>query len=583
MTAAQPLPGSAAIPEATGSLPPTGRDEIERSVGDLVARKDAWLLVGIPERVALLDALTRTTLEVAPRWVQAAGEAKRIPGGSQAIAEEWLAGPFCVVRNLRLLREALLDIARVGHPVLPAAPWTRPDGQVVAPVFPASGFDRLLYKGFSGEIWMDPSVTLESLPDTQAVAYKTKATSGKVALVLGAGNVASIGVMDAFYKLFVEDQVVILKMNPVNAYLAPFYAEAFRALIQDGFLRIVSGGAAEGSHLCGHPAVDEIHITGSDKTHDAIVFGTGAEGARRKANRQPQNTKRITSELGNVSPVIVVPGPWKEGDLAFQGANLASMLTNNGGFNCNAVRVIVTHRQWGQREALLGAVKQVLRRIPPRAAYYPGARERWQAFVDTHRQAEQIGEAAQGSLPWTLVEGLSEQRTGDICFTTEAFCSVAAEVPLGAPGVVEFVDRAVEFCNSSLWGTLNAAIVVHPKTLADPKVAEAVEQAIAGLRYGSICVNHWPAISYVLASTTWGAFPGHDIYDIQSGMGVVHNTYLFDRPQKSVVRGPFIVKPTPPWFVTHKTCAKLAPKLTRFEAGPSFWKLPGILWQALRG
>ncbi len=43
-------------------------------------------------------------------------------------------------------------------------------------------------------------------------------------------------------------------------------------------LRIVEGGAAAGRYLTGHPRVDEVHITGSDKTYDAVVFGTGAEG-----------------------------------------------------------------------------------------------------------------------------------------------------------------------------------------------------------------------------------------------------------------------------------------------------------------
>jgi len=46
-------------------------------------------------------------------------------------------------------------------------------------------------------------------------------------VVLGAGNVSSIGPMDTLYKLFAEGQVVILKMNPVNEYLGPFIDEAF--------------------------------------------------------------------------------------------------------------------------------------------------------------------------------------------------------------------------------------------------------------------------------------------------------------------------------------------------------------------
>ena len=80
------------------------------------------------------------------------------------------------------------------------------------------------------------------------------------------------------------------------------------SLIGAGVLRIVQGGAAVGQHLTGHARIDEVHITGSDKTYDAVVFGTGPEGQRRKEADQPVLDKPVTAELGNVSPVIVVPG-----------------------------------------------------------------------------------------------------------------------------------------------------------------------------------------------------------------------------------------------------------------------------------
>ena len=61
--------------------------------------------------------------------------------------------------------------------------------------------------------------------------------------------------------------------------------------------------------------------------------------------------------------------------------------------------------------------------------------------------------------------------------------------------------------------------------VADPEKLKAVS-----LRPGAI---------YGLVSPTWGAYPGHTPEDIQSGSGVVHNTWLFDHPEKSVVRAPF--------------------------------------------
>jgi hypothetical protein len=63
----------------------------------------------------------------------------------------------------------------------------------------------------------------------------------------------------------------------------------------------------------------------------------------------------------------------------------------------------------------------------------------------------------------------------------------------------------------------------------------------------------------------------------------VHNTYLFDRPQKSVLRGPFRVWPKPAWFIDNKNGAEIGRKMTYFNADPSLARLPGIIWASLFG
>jgi acyl-CoA reductase-like NAD-dependent aldehyde dehydrogenase len=520
---------------------------------------------------------------VVDRWVAVSMQAKGITSGTPTEAEEWLAGPLLLLRNLRLLGRSLSEIGRHGHPRIRGRVATHPNGQVDARVFPADLYDRIFFRGFTGDVWMEPGVGAADLAKTQALAYKPAVTSGKVSLVLGAGNVSSIGPMDALYKLFVEKQVVVLKMNPVNAYLGPLIEEGFRALVSRGFLRVAYGGAAEGAYLCGHPDVDEIHVTGSDRTHDAIVFGTGDEGARRKAERRPVLTKRVTSELGNVSPVIVVPGPWTPRDFRFHAANIVGQLVNNAGFNCNAVRVVVQHAGWDGREKLLAAMRALLAAIPPRQAYYPGAAERWQEYVATHPEAERFGTPRDGELPWVLAAGLDPAAADDICFTQEAFCGVASETALGAADAPEFLDRAVAFANDILWGTLNVGLIVHPHSLRDRRVAAAVDRAIENLRFGTVSVNHWAAAGYAAVTTPWGAFSGGDICDVKSGIGEVHNTLMFSRVQKNVVWGPFRVWPVPPWFPTCRTAHVVARRLTKFEARPSVLKLTRILAAAVRG
>ena len=444
----------------------TPRTELDRALDELSAAKAAWTTVSIDDRRAIIAELRRDFAIVMPRWAEACRDAERLPVNSPQAGEEWLVGPYLIARNLALLDEALADIARHGSPRVPGPVRQRADGTTVARVFPANLYDRLFYTGVSADVWMQEGVTPASLPATQALAYRDDADRhGGVCLVLGAGNVSSIGPMDALYKVFVDNQVVLYKNHPVNTYLGPLISEAFQALVDWNVLRVVYGGTEVGSYLTGHDQVDEIHITGSDKTVEAIVFGTGEEGRQRKAERRPRNTTPISSELGNVSPVIVVPGPWTAADIAYQAENLASTLVNNAGFNCNASRVLITQASWRHRGALLDRLRRVLATTPRRHAYYPGAGDRYQAFVAAHPEAERFGEEGDGTLPWTLITGLDAEAENEICFDTEAFCSVFGETPLEATDAADFVAQAVRFANERLWGTLNITLLVHPAYL----------------------------------------------------------------------------------------------------------------------
>ena len=126
-------------------------------------------------------------------------------------------------------------------------------------------------------------------------------------------------------------------------------------------------------------------------------------------------------------------------------------------------------------------------------------------------------------------------------------------------------------------------LVVHPRSLADPATAQAVERAVEDLRYGVVAVNIWSASAFGLVSPPWGAFPSDDLEDTQSGRGFVHNTYLLDRPQKTVMRAPFRSRPKPPWFVTHSRSREALAAATHLNATPDPRILPGLLASAVRG
>lgn len=571
-TSAKGSPDFASVAPRVSATP---RDEIDRAIARLASRRDAWVALTPVQRAELLERCIPKTLAVAESWVEAACQAKGIDPKSPRAGEEWLGGPMTTLRNLRLFAEAL---RQDGTPPIPST-HTRSDGQVVCEVFPQNTLDTLMWTGFKAEVWIEPGQE-----PTQGAIYRKKKKGetwqGKIGLVLGAGNVASIGPMDALYKLVVDDEVALVKTNPVNAYLQPFWEEAFKPLLDEGFFAVVRGGADVGEYLCNHPEIASVHITGSDRTHDVIVYGPGAEGAKRKAEDRPLMTKPITSELGAVTPVIVVPGPWNLEDMKFQARHVAGMVANNASFNCNAAKVIVTSKSWPQREQFLELVHAALAQTPPRKAYYPGAHQRYQGFLDHYPQAEALAERTKDVVPWTVIPDVPAEK-GEYALTNEAFCGVLAETAIEATDAADFLAKATEFANESCWGTLSCVVLIHPDTQkANERSFDAM---LAGLKYGGIGVNCFAGVIYGLVVTTWGAFPGHTNQDIQSGRGVVHNALLLDHPQKSIVKAPFRINPTPAWFGDHKTGHILGPALCRFEASPSFLRLPAVIAAALRG
>jgi hypothetical protein len=565
------------------SSPVKSSPKLDHAVNDVAGRKEHWLKLPLALKIEYARSILEGTLRVAQGQVEAAAQAKGISMDSPLAGEDWISGPYVTVRVLRLLIRSLEQLRRRGRIVIdPRSIRQRANGQVAVEVFPLDAFDKLFYRGFHAEVWMQPEVTVENLSRNVGAIYGDGAPStGKVALVLGAGNVASIAPLDVVHKLFFESQVTVLKLNPVNDYLGPFIEDAFRDVIRDGYLRVVYGGADEGAYLCRHSLVDEIHITGSNQTHDLIVYGSGAEGKERKARNEPLLEKRITSELGNVSPVIVLPGAWSQADLRFQAEELATQMVQNNGFNCNAAKVVVTHEDWPQRRDFLEELRKTLRSLPRRAAYYPGAEDRYERFLDAYPTVETLGPREPGFVPPALVVGVDPQDREQPAFTSESFCTFTVETALPGRDLRDFLANTVSFCNGTLHGTLNANLKLHPDTERD--LGPSLEEAVAAMRYGTVSINHWPAIGFALGATPWGAFPGHTLDNVQSGIGSVHNTFFFDRPQKSVISGPFRVFPLPPWFVSHKNAHRVGERLTAFEADPGWARVPGILAQAIQG
>ena len=231
----------------------------------------------------------------------------------------------------------------------------------------------------------------------------------------------------------------------------------------------------------------------------------------------------------------------------------------------------------------MAALERAFAMAPVRQAYYPGAEERWRGLTRGRVGLKTIGAAGPGKLPWTIMPGLDATDSREPAFSSEPFCSILSETQVGSDDPVEFLERAVDFANNRLWGTLSADLIVHTKALKDARISEATERAIARLNYGAVGVNSWAGFVFAYASPPWGALPGSRPEDIQSGTGWVHNTSMLEGVEKAVLRHPLTIVPKPATFPSHRTAHTLLRRLTSLDEHASWARVPGVVAAAMRG
>lgn len=570
---------------APASMPESVTSAIDADLETLRSGVATWAALSISQRIRLLTGLRESIAREAETWARAAARSKSLDDRHPLRGEEWLTGPYATlvaidayVGTLRSLRigASPLDKLRVDRA------W---GGRVRVHAFPAEPADHILLSGFSGEIWLQPSVDEATARRRVGLGQLRPGERGGVGLVLGAGNVTSIPVLDVLYELLAFNRVSVLKLNPTQDTLAPVFERALAPLIGLGLLRIVRGGGDVGAYLTTHPEIEHVHITGAAATFNTIVWGSPAGPGRR---RNPVLKTPITAELGGVSPIIVVPGEWTDEDLRFQAEHVVTMRLQNSGHNCIAGQVLILSADWPQRERFLDEVEAALARAPRRPVWYPRADEKLRAAASDYPAARWIADGTRA-----LIE-LEPDADATALENTEYFAPVLGAVALPGTGQA-FLDAAVEHANDALTGTLGANILVDPETERD--LGLGLERAIAQLRYGTIAVNAWTGIGFASPTLPWGAFPGADLREVHSGLGVVHNGYLLDDIERAVVRGPFrplprslgalvgpgrfSILPRPPWFVTSRTGADVSRLLTQFRIRPRLSTLAALLARAL--
>ncbi|WP_280234899.1 aldehyde dehydrogenase family protein [Nocardia cyriacigeorgica] len=568
------------------NVAPSTHAAVDAALSELAEGEKRWANLSLRGRRELLDRMRELTLRHADDWVDAAVAIKGLAPSSPLVGEEWLSGPYVLAASLGALSETLGKLEQ-GRSPLDKASFGAAGDHVTIDVLPASPFDALLLNGFSAQVWLQRGVSNAAAKANAGLAQRDPSRTNGIGAVLGAGNITSIAPLDTLYELIAHNRVVALKLNPITDPLLPVFGKILAPLIELGAVRILTGGAEVGGYLVTHDLVAHVHMTGSARTHDAIVWGTGAEADERKRAGTPELTTPVTSELGGVSPTIVLPGRWSAADIAFQAEHVATQRLHNGGYNCVAAQALIISSDWAQKEQFLTALREAIAKAPARRAYYPGSDDRVAQARSTYPQAERLGSAGER----LLITGLAPSPAEPL-LSGEYFAPVFGVVELPGTGA-EFARAAARTANEACTGTLGVNVIAQPATITE--LGEAFDELIEDLRYGTIAINAWTGVGYLTPTASWGAFPGHTLADVQSGIGVVHNAWLIDRVERTVVRGPFrpaprsllhgefAMSPKPPWFVGNRTAASTGELLTGFAADPGWTRLPMIFASALRG
>ena len=522
-------------------LPPLSPD---KHLGDAIMRlqvgRDGWLQTTIQERIDLLTVCLNGLGLEAKDWVSAACRARRYPLGGPEEGEEWLTGPVALMRYLRLLIRALES---GGQPPLPGT-LQRPGGQWVAEVFPSEPRERALMPGVSGEVWMQPDADVE-----QGRIYRDRSgqpQQGRLCLVLGGGGVTSAAPIDVLHKMFVEDQVVLLKLSPLDAAIGPYIARAFWKFIELGFFTLVYGDEETGAKLASRPEIDTVHLTGSAQTRQSL---------------EDAGVQLDSCSIGGINPVIVVPGEWTEEELAYQARQVATMVGTGGGASCAAAQCLLLPSGWPQRARFITLLEEALSRLPCRPPIHSAAEAAHSDLQTHYPQALLLGAGV--GLPWMVIPDVPAHAHEPLLTTEQPF-GVVGLIDVVAGSTEDYLAAAVRLCNTTLHGDVCASLLVCAAALDSNH--STVERAIGDLEYGAIGLNIWPGVAMGLSVGTWGGRHAPR----RSG-------FLLDNAQKTVFRAPAHLRATPIWFVDRPGMARMGPSLASFAAEPRWRKVPRIL------
>ena len=529
--------------------------DLDRNINRLRIHSVEFAALPNEELIELLEKTIENIQGIAYYWATLSAEKKQILQKHKE-GEEWLGGPFVSILTTQYYIEYLKGNSQLNEDNF------NPNTNSYK-VFPNKFIESLTFPLLNAEIRFNKSMSFKQIEEFRGFNQRI-GQSDNVTLVLGAGNVSSIPFLDTLFHLVAKRSSILLKLNPVNDYLLPVFEKVFAEFIERGFISVVNGNLNTSRYLTKHRSIDAIHLTGSNYTYENIVYDRNLTDKERSLSNIPKvNKKPIFSELGNVTPIIIHPGKWSNSELKFQARKIATAKLNNSGFNCIAAQVIVLPKGWRSTEKLKKYIKFYLNKIGDTTSYYPGAHESLDN-LKTNGNYELVNESSCSTPFMTADLDVDEKYSSSEVWNTTLYFK-----ELEYADNDSFADISTTYVNNELWGNLGASVLIKGSKKKQNK--HVVDKYKDNLNYGTVAINEWSAIAFIIPTMPWGGFPGNKDNDIQSGQGYVHNAYFFESPLKGIVETNFRFSRfiDPPWFVNNKKAHRLFKNLTYYQADNS--------------
>ena len=541
--------------------------DIDRFITTLRTKSKEYNSISNVQLASMLEETISNIKEVSFFWATICSDNKGTTK-TPAEGEEWLGGPFASVLATQYYINTLTNDDDLNE-----KKYNSEENSYK--VFPNNFTERITFPFIDAKVIFNKSMSFDEINKYRGFS-KRYDIDPSITLVLGAGNFSSIPYLDVLYHLITRKSVILLKLNPVNEYLKPVFEKVFQNFIERGYIIVTTGNIDESKYMASHPGVNHIHLTGSDKTYEDIVFGRELTVNERKFKSLSKlNKKPITSELGNVTPIIIHPGKWSTSDIKYQARKIVTAKLNNNGFNCIAAQVVVLPDGWGQTDTLIKFVKHYMSKAKERKAYYPESMERLEK-LEKDKGYERVN--ALSCVTPHLTREIKSYSKFEI---DEVWSSTIYFKKIEYTSIEDFAHKAIDYCNNELWGNLGVSVIIKNH---DRKFNKHITNLyIDELNYGTVAINEWAAIGYIIPQLPWGGYPGNKDNDIQSGQSVVHNSMLFESPLKGVVNTKFRISKIidPPWFVTNKKARRLFKNLTYYQIDDSNINFLKLIFAAL--